>query len=136
MAHLVFTDAFVSINGVDLSDDVESVQLEYKSELQDDTNMGHTTRKRLGGLKDWSLQVNFRQDFAAAQVDATLFSLVGSTFTVIVRPVKGTVVGATNPNYTGTGILESYRPIGDGVGSVATAPVTIQAAGDLSRAVA
>src|SRR5688572_12985767 len=124
MSHFVFTDARVEINSVVLSDHVESVTLEYKSELQDDTNMGDTTRQRLGGLKDWSIQVNFRQDFAASEVDATLFGLVGSTFTVKVRPTSG-AISATNPEYSGTGILESYRPIGDGVGSVAAAPVTI-----------
>ena len=62
MGHFVFTDAKVVVNAVDLSDHVESVTLEYKAELQDDTNMGDTTRTRLGGLKDWSVSINFRQD--------------------------------------------------------------------------
>lgn len=136
MAAFVSTDAFVSINGVDLSSSVRSVSLDYKAELQDDTAMGDTTRSKLGGLKDWSLQLEFNQDFAAANVDATLFPLVGSTFTVIVRPIKATVVGTTNPNYTGTGILESYPPFGGGVGDLATTSVSIQAAGTLTRATA
>ena len=135
MAHFVFTDARVELNAVVLSTHVESVTLEYKSELQDDTNMGNTTRKRLGGLKDWSVSINFRQDFAAALVDATLFPLVGTTFAVKIRPTTA-AISATNPEYQGTGILESYRPIGDTVGNVAAAPVSIQAAGDLTRAVA
>lgn len=134
MAAFVYDDAFVSINGVDLSDHVRSVTLDYKAELQDDTAMGDTTRSKLGGLKDWSLQVEFNQDFAASSVDVSLFSLVGSTFTVIVRPDKSTAVGATNPNFTGTGILESYPPISGGVGELATTSVSIQAAGALSRA--
>ena len=134
MAAFVLTDAFVSINGVDLSDHVRSVTLDYKAELQDDTAMGDTTRSKLGGLKDWSVQIEFNNDFAASNVDATLFPLVGSTFTVILRPIKATVVGTTNPNYTGTGILESYPPLGGGVGDMATTSVSIQAAGTLSRA--
>lgn len=132
MAHFVFTDARVEINSVVLSDHVESVSLEYKAELQDDTNMGDTTRQRLGGLKDWSVTVNFRQDFAASEVDATLFSLVGVATIIKVRPTSA-AIGATNPEYVGTGILESYRPVGDTVGNVAAAPVTFQAAGDLAR---
>ena len=44
MAHFVITAARVEINSVVLSDHVESVSLEYKAELQDDTNMGDTTR--------------------------------------------------------------------------------------------
>ncbi len=132
MAHFVFTDARVEINSVVLSDHVESVSLEYKAELQDDTNMGDTTRQRLGGLKDWTVTVNFRQDFAASEVDATLFPLVGVATTIKVRPTSA-AIGATNPEYVGTGILESYRPVGDTVGNVAAAPVTFQAAGDLAR---
>lgn len=134
MAVLVLTDAFVSINAVDLSEYVRQVTLDYKADLQEDTAMGDSTRSRVGGLKDWSLQVEFNQDFAAAKVDATLFPLVGTTFAVIVRPVKGVAVSATNPNYTGTGILESYPPLGNSVGDLATTSITIQAAGTLSRA--
>lgn len=136
MAAFVSTDAFVSINGVDLSSSVRSVSLDYKAELQDDTAMGDTTRSKLGGLKDWSLQLELNQDFAGSSVDVTLFGLLGSTFTVIVRPIKATVVGTTNPNFTGTGILESYPIFGGGVGDLATTSVSIQAAGTLTRATA
>lgn len=136
MATQVFSDAFVSINGVDLSDHVRSVTLNYSAELVDETAMGDTTRKRKGGLKDWSLDVEFNQDFAASEVDVTLFTLVGSTFTVIVRADNSDGVSSTNPNYTGTGILESYPPITGGVGDLHTTSITIQSAGTLSRATA
>lgn len=134
MAAFVFTDAFVSINAVDLSDHVKQVTLNYSAELQDDTVMGDDTRSRIGGLKDWSITVEFAQDFAAGEVDVTVFSLVGATFTVILRPVKATAVGATNPNYTGTGIIETFSPLNNTVGELAMASITIQAAGTLSRA--
>ncbi len=137
MASLAFTDAFVSINGKDLSAFVTSATINYSAEMLDETTMGATTRTNKGGLKNWSIDVEFKQDFAATPApDIDLFSLVGTTFTVIVRPVKATVVSATNPNYTGTGILESYNPLGQGVGELAMAPITIQSAGALSRATA
>lgn len=136
MASLVFTDAFVSIGGVDVSASVQSVTLPYAAEMVDETTMGATTRINKGGLKTWSSDITFKQDFAASPApDAVLFPLVGTTFTYIVRPVKGTAVSATNPNYTGTGILESYTPIDGSVGDLATAPVTIQSAGTLTRAI-
>lgn len=136
MATLVFKDAFVSINGVDLSDHVKSVTVNYSAEMLDATAMGNDTKISKGGLKNWSVEVEFHQDYATSNVDATLFPLVGSTFTVIVRPVKATAVSATNPNYTGTGILESYSPIGGAVGELAATSITIQPAGTLSRATA
>lgn len=137
MASLAFTDAFLSINAVDLSDRVKSVTLTYEAEMLDDTSMGDTTRINLAGLKNWQMQVDFKQDFAASEVDATIFPLVsgGTTFTVILRPTSASV-SATNPNYTGTGIISNYSPLGNQVGELATAPVTIVPAGALSRATA
>ena len=134
MGKLVLTDAFLSINGVDLSNDVQSVTLNYEAEEQDSTTMGDDTREMLGGLKNWSMDVSFAQDFAASQVDVTLFSIVGSQVAIILRTDNAAGVGVTNPNYTGTGLISSYSPIGNSVGDLAVAPVTIKAAGTLTRA--
>lgn len=133
MANMVLRDAYVSLNSVNLSDHVRQVTLSYSAELQDDTAMGDTARSRIGGLKDWSLQIEFFGDYAAANVDATLFPLVGSTFAVEVRPTSS-AVGATNPKFTGTGILESYQPVGGTVGENLMAPVSISGVGALTRA--
>lgn len=135
MASLAFIDGFVSIGGVDLSDWVTSATVNYSAEMLDETAMGDTTRKNKGGLKNWSIDIEFKQDFAAGAPDVSLFSLVGTTFTVILRPTSA-AVSATNPNFTGTGILESYSPLGNSVGDLAMAPITIQSAGTLTRATA
>lgn len=133
MAKHVLTDASLVINSVDLSDHVRSVTLNYEAELQDDTTMGDDTRTNLGGLKNWSMDVEFTQNYDASKVDATLFSIVGSAVTVVLKPTSA-AVGATNPSYTGTGVIGSYSPIGNSVGDLAVAPVTIAAAGTLTRA--
>lgn len=134
MSKLVLKDAHVEINSVDLSNQVQSVTINYGAELPEDTGMGDDTRTRLPGLKDWSLEITFHQNFAAGNVDATLFPLVGAdAFPVKVR-AKSDAVGATNPSYEGNALLESYQPIGNSVGEVATAPVTIQGDGTLTRA--
>lgn len=136
MASMVMTDAFVSLGGTDVSTYVRSVSLPYGAEMLDDTTMGDTTRINKGGLKTWQLDIEFQQDFTDNLIDEILFPLVGTTFTVIVRPVASSVVGVSNPNYTGTGILESYQPIGQSVGDLGTSSVTIQSAGTLTRATA
>lgn len=134
MASLALTNAYVLINSKDLSAFVRSVTINYAAEMLDETAMGDTTRKNLGGLKTWSIDIEFKQDFGTTPApDIDLFSLVGTTFTVAVKPVN-TTASATNPRYTGTGILESYNPIGNGVGELALAPITIQSAGTLTRA--
>ena len=97
--------------------------------------MGDSTRIRKGGLKDWSVDVNFHQDFAASQVDATLFSLVGATACIEIRP-QNICSTVANPRYEGIGILESYNPVGGSVGALLDAPATWQSAADLTRTTA
>ena len=71
MPTLIYTDALVTINAIDLSDHCRSVQLNYEAEILDDTAMGTSgTRSNRPGLKNWTLTVEFYQDFAAASVDA------------------------------------------------------------------
>jgi len=135
MATLVYTNAFIQINAVDMSAHAESVGLNYASEMQDETAMGDSTRVRKGGLKDWSIDVNWHQNFAVGAVDATLFSLVGTTVCVEMRP-QNICSTAINPIYSGIGVIESYNPMGGSVGALLDAPTTIQSAGDLSRATA
>lgn len=136
MAELVFTDAFVSIDGNDISDHVTSVTIDYSADMQEKTAMGDDTHSNIGGLKNWSMSVDVNNDYAAGNIDALMFPLIGSTVTVIVRPVKSTVVGATNPNYTGSAVVESYPPVTAAIGELATASISLQPAGTLSRAVA
>lgn len=133
MATQVLTDAFFSWDANDLSDHVRSVAVSYEADAVEDTNMADTTHIFLGGLKNWRIEMEFSQDFAAGEVDAELQADVGAAKTVIVRPTSA-AVSATNPNYTGTGMLQSYQPVGGGVGELAIARAVIVPAGALSRA--
>jgi len=134
MATFVYTDASVVVNTVDLSDHVKSCALNYEAEMLDDTVMGDTTRSNIAGLLNWSIDVEFLQDFAAAKVDATLFALVGSaSFTVTVKPTSGSV-SSTNPSFSGSMVLESYPPMTGSVGDLETASATFRSAGTLTRA--
>jgi len=133
MTTVVYTDASGVFDSVDLSDHIKSITLNYSAEMLDDTAMGDDTRSKKGGLKDWSMDITFHQDYAAANVDATFFALVGSTFSCVLKPTSA-AVSATNPSFTGTGILESYSPMGGGVGDLEETTVTIQSAGTLVRA--
>ena len=137
MATFCFNDCHVTINAVDLSDHVKSVTFDISANALDETAMADTTIHRIVGMKDWSVSVDFMQDFAAAKVDATLWAVYngGAAVTIIVRP-DSDAVGATNPNYTGSVVLTSYSPITGGVGDLATTSVTFEGAGALSRAVA
>lgn len=134
MAEFVLKDASLVVNSVDLSDHVNSVTINYSAEIQDKTAMGDDSRTKLAGLKDFSIDVEFNQDHAASNVDATLFPLIGAAaFTVVVKPTSGSV-SATNPSYSGSCLLESYAPIGGGVGDKASTTISMPGSGDLTRA--
>lgn len=134
MASVHFRDCHFSYNAKDLSPFVKGVTVNYSAEMLDETAMGDTTRINLGGLKNWSVDVEFTQDWGATPApDIDLFDLVGATAAMVIRPSKTASIGATNPEYRGTGILESYNPIGNSVGELSMAPITIQSAGTLTR---
>lgn len=132
MATLVLTDAFISIDSNDVSADGNQVSISYEAESVDETAFGDSTRINKGGLKNWSMDITFNQDFAASQLDSILFPLVGTTVAVAVRPTSASV-GTGNPSYNGTGLIQSYAPLGNSVGDLATASLNITCAGDLSR---
>jgi len=135
MAIIAFKDASVTINSVDLSDRANAVTLTYEIEQQDATVMGGN-RAFVGGIQNNTLEVTLYQDFASNEVEATIFPLVGTTTTVVVKPTSS-AVGATNPSYTLTGCyLSSHTPIAaSDVG--ATSPITLSfTGGTLAKAVA
>lgn len=133
MATFVMTDAYISINSVDLSDWCTSVTLSVEVDEQEDTAFGDTYRSRLGGLRDWSLDLEFNQDFAASAVEATLFSLLGSSTAVDIR-ANTNLVTATNPRYTGNVLVTQFSPIDGAVGDIATTSVSWPGNGTLTRA--
>lgn len=136
MPVFVLKNAYVVINSVNLSSYVRSVTINYGAEMLEKTAMSANSKQRIAGLKDWSVDIEFNQDFAAATVDATLFPLVGAAaFPIEIRPDAG-AVSATNPKYTGNALLESYPPISGSVGELATVSITLQGDGDLTRATA
>jgi hypothetical protein len=125
MATFVLTDASVVVNSTDLSDHVQSVTVNPGRETQDDTVMGNTARSNSPGLKTvQGFTVNFLQDHAGSEVDATIWALfdAGTEHTVVVKSTSA-AVGATNPTYTLTGFITNYTPIGGTVGNQAVAPV-------------
>ncbi len=137
MAAFVLTDFSFNIDlsssPVDLSDHVLSITLNIEVDLQEDSAMGDTFRTRLAGLKDWSLDVTFKQDFAATEVDVTLEAILGVSGTFTGKPTSGGI-SATNPRYYGECILESYPPISNAIGELATVTARFMGNGTLTRA--
>ena len=122
------------LNSVDLSDHVKSVSIDYGAAMLDKTAMGDTTTKNIAGLLDWTINIEFLQDYAAGEVDATLFPLVGAAeFPIIIKP-NGSTTAVANPKFTGSAVIESYQPMGGSVGDLMMSPVTLKPGTVLARA--
>lgn len=136
MAVEIIKNASVTINAVDLSSLVESVQITHAAERVEVTSMGMTSRRYTTGLAADAMVINFYVDFAATKTEATIYPLVGTTTTVVVKPTSA-AVSATNPSYTySNAYVESHTPIGNGkVGEIPMTQITLSG-GDIVKAVA
>ena len=123
MAQLVLTNADITVNGVVLSNRANSVELNYEIESVEVTSFG-TNRSFVGGLQNNTITIEFMQDFVAANVEATIFPLVGQQTSVTVRPTAAST-SATNPLYTVSGtFLSSHTPVSGAVGELAMTSLT------------
>jgi hypothetical protein len=112
---VILRNAFVSINGVDLSDHCREVSVDDGRAEHDDTVMSHTAESVEAGLPRWTITVRLRQNYGASGVHQTIRPLIGTVVPVVVRPDAG-AVSATNEQITGNGLLSRYTPIGGAVG--------------------
>jgi hypothetical protein len=123
MAQLVLKDADITVNGVVLSNRANSVELNYEVESVEVTAFGGN-RSFIGGLQNNTITIEFMQDFAAANVEATIFPLVGQQTSVTVR-ASSAATSASNPLYTVSGtFLSSHTPVSATVGELAMTSLT------------
>lgn len=135
MARIVLTNAFISVGGVDLSDLVGSVTLNSTFDVVETTAFSSTAAKtRVGGLADNSVSLEFHQDYATGEVEATIFPLLGTAAVVIVKP-NGSTTSSTNPKYEFSCIVAEWTPVNGSVGELATASVTWPITGAIDKAV-
>jgi hypothetical protein len=136
MAIFVATDFSVSINGsTALASYLTQVELKASANDITTTSFGSTWVTRVAGLKEGSLTLQFNQDYAASAVDATLWPLLGSNATVVIKPTS-TAVSSSNPAYTAIALVTDLTPVSGQIGDLATFSVTWPTSGTVSRATA
>jgi hypothetical protein len=132
MAKFAATDYSVLVGGVNLSTNLNSVELTLEADDLETTAFGNDFRTKIAGLKSGSVTLNFMQDFGAASVDATLFPLFGTQATVVIKPTSGSV-SSTNPSYTFLANVVQYSPFASSVGDIATLSISWPTAGSVVR---
>ena len=133
MAKFVFTDGSVTVNSVDLSDHIASVTINRTFDEVETTSISDSARTRIGGLEDGDVQLEFHQDFAASSVNATVYPLIGSTTSVVVKATSGSV-SSTNPSYTATCLVTEWPIIDAATGELASSSVTWPVSGGWTEA--
>jgi hypothetical protein len=132
---IIVTNAQVTIGGVDLSSHITKVTLSTTRAEVETTTFGNTAVRRIAGLADNSVAIDFNQDFAAASVEATLYPLLGSTAAVVVKP-NGTATGTANPAYSFSALITEWMPLDAQVGELAAASITWPIDGTIAKATA
>lgn len=132
---IVITNANVSIGGVDLSNHITKVTLSTMRSEIETTTFGNVAKRRVAGLQDNSVSIDFNQDFAAAAVEATLYPLVGSTAQIVIKP-NGTTTGTANPSYTFNALCVEFTPLDAQVGELSTASINWPIDGTITKATA
>lgn len=129
MAVIVFTNAMVLVNSVDLSDHATKITaVDNRAEVDVTAFSSNGYVQLTKGLGTAEIDIDFLQDFAAGKVHATLSPLIGSTtpIAVEVRPVNA-ARSATNPAILlSSALLFTYNGLDSQVGNAATTTATFK----------
>jgi hypothetical protein len=128
MARIVLTNVDVEIAGVNLSDHISSVSLSSTWDAVETTafgggNVPSAARTRQAGLVDNAVTLEFHQDFAAGEVEATIYPLLGTVAAIKVQPVNA-AISTDSPQYQFNALISEWTPVNGAVGELATASVT------------
>lgn len=109
MAIQTWTNGYISIAGVNLSDHGHQVSVNVGQDTADATTFGDVHHKNRAGLGRRGVNVTFFNDYSSGSVEATLrATVVGSSSTgvsVEVRPTNS-LTTASNPRYFGEMLLD------------------------------
>lgn len=122
-------------SSTDFTDHIRQSTINMNVAMQDLTTFGDgafITQKP--GLKGADITIDFNQDFAASNVDATYGAafLAGTLVYLDFKPTSS-ARGSTNPSYVFACYVSQYTPIGNSVGDRGAAPVGLSVTGTYSR---
>lgn len=131
MSKFVLKDAYIELDGDDVSDHVSSVTIDTKDDEVDVTSFGARNKETQKGLGEASIELDAYNDFEAASLDSILWALyeANEPFSVIVRPTPD-AASTSNPEYElAEALLFNHQPINGKVGEAATTKVMFKNAG-------
>ena len=113
----------VTLNSVDLSDQVTAATINQTFDELEITAMGNTSHVFAKGLEASTVTLDFLNSYAAAEVATTLQSAYGTTVALTIKPTNA-VISATNPEFQTTILVNNLTPVSGSVGDLSTQSIT------------
>lgn len=125
----------LAVNSIAIEDDLDAAALNIDQETPVVTSFADAGPRRVTGNYDYNLTGEGPMDFAAAQSDATLFALIGSTGVATAFDPTGASAGASDPNYDSTSMVLTSYQIRAAVGAPVRGSFALAGNAALTRAV-
>lgn len=123
MAIYLSNGVVVTLNSVALSDHVTMATINRSFDELEVTAMGDTAHKFVKGLEASTITLDFLNDTAAANVNATLQASWGTTVALTLKQTSA-ATSATNPLYSTTVLVNNTQDINGGPGDIASQSIT------------
>jgi hypothetical protein len=133
---IILLDATLSIANNDVSAWCKKIELKGSFEVKKTTNFrSGGAEENKGGLESFEAAITFNQDYTAAALDEIFWLLRRSNVTFSARAQQSAVT-SSNPQYSGTLVINGWTPIAGSPGDVGEVDVTFPGSGPLARATA
>ena len=130
MAIYLSNGVVVTLNRVALSDHVTMATINRVFDELEVTAMGDSAHKFVKGLEASTIQLDFLNDTAASNVNATLQAAWGTTVALTLKQTSA-ATSATNPLYSTTVLVNNTTDINGAVGDIATQSITFTCNGPI-----
>jgi len=123
MAIYLSNGVVVTLNSVALSDHVTSATINRAFDELEVTAMGDTAHKFVKGLEASTITLDFLNDTAASNVNATLQAAWGTTVTLTLKQTSA-VISATNPEFQTTVLVNNTQDINGSPADISSQSIT------------
>lgn len=127
----VIRDAFIEIDGTELSNQGNKITVKREKEVMDATGYRAKSKQKATGIPDSSIEMTLFMTYGAGGVNSVLAPIFNEDkeVEVVVKFKKGKA-SADNPRYSMTGILPNFPITSDGPGSLQTVDLTFENVGE------
>lgn len=134
MATVVLFDVFLLCNAANLETQLVKAEIDATVVDLDSTAFGGSGwTSVVGGLKSGKISWDFNQDYTATTgLDAVMWPLLGTVVSFEMRPTSS-ARSTANPAYTGSVLIDDWKPISGKVGDLGVVSVTYPTSGVVLR---